>query len=97
MKITLISSLLFTLSLMPLPVVSDVLLLDAITEAAPNSAEGVPRPSRSMKMSSVEAQFGEPLMRHPTVGEPPITRWDYDGYSVYFEHDLVLTTVVHRK
>ena len=97
MKITLISSVLFTLSVMPLPVVSDVLLLDAIEEAAPNSPEGLPRPTQSMNMSSVEAKFGEPLMRHATVGEPPITRWDYDGYSVYFEHDLVLTTVVHRK
>jgi hypothetical protein len=30
------------------------------------------------------------------VGDPPITRWDYDGWSVYFEYDLVLFTVLHK-
>ena len=90
------ASMLLTLSVSPFPAMSDVLLIDAIAEAAPNSPAGLQRPSRSMKMSTVSAQFGEPVFIHQTVGEPPITRWDYDGFSVYFEHDLVLTTVVHR-
>jgi len=25
---------------------------------------------------------------------PPITRWDYDGYSVFFENSTVLHSVV---
>jgi hypothetical protein len=29
------------------------------------------------------------------VGHPPITRWDYPAYSVFFEHDHVLHTVAH--
>ena len=29
----------------------------------------------------------------PTNGQ---TRWDYDRYSVYFEYDRVITSVVHR-
>jgi hypothetical protein len=28
------------------------------------------------------------------VGEPPITRWDYGSYSVYFEYDVVLFSVL---
>lgn len=79
------------------PVVfSDVLLIDVIAEEAPNSPAGIPRPSRGMNMDSVKQRFGEPVTAFAAVGEPPITRWDYQGYSVYFEHDLVLSTVVHR-
>ena len=32
--------------------------------------------------------------RHPTVGQPPITRWDYNGFAVFFEHDRVIDAVV---
>jgi hypothetical protein len=42
----------------------------------------------------VEKQFGAPVTRHPTVGKPPITRWDYNGFAVVFEHDRVIDSVV---
>jgi hypothetical protein len=42
----------------------------------------------------VQGRFGEPSNRHATVGNPPITRWDYPQFSVYFEHDRVLHTVL---
>jgi hypothetical protein len=45
-------------------------------------------------MSDVEKQFGAPASRHPTVGEPPITRWDYNGFAVFFERDRVIHAVV---
>jgi hypothetical protein len=32
----------------------------------------------------------------PAVGEPPISRWEYTGYTVYFEHDLVLHSVIQH-
>lgn len=51
-------------------------------------------PRRSMTMAEVAAQYGEPLLRHPTVGDPPITRWDYPDFSVFFEHRLVLHSVI---
>ncbi len=44
-------------------------------------------------MKTVEKQFGAPANRHPTVGKPPITRWDYAGFSVFFEGDRVIDTV----
>ena len=51
------------------------------------------RPARGMSMDKVEATFGAPTHRDPAVGEPPITRWEYPGFVVYFEHQLVIHTV----
>jgi hypothetical protein len=52
------------------------------------------RPKRGSTMGDVEKRFGAPVTRHPTVGKPPITRWDYSGFSVFFEHDRVIHAVV---
>jgi hypothetical protein len=54
----------------------------------------VPHPNRGMTMTAVEAKFGAPANKHNAVGEPPITRWDYPGFSVYFEHQFVIHAVV---
>lgn len=54
--------------------------------------EGVPR--RGQSQSAVIRQHGEPDQRHPTVGEPPITRWDYSEFSVFFEGEYVLHSTV---
>ncbi|HWG76003.1 MAG TPA: hypothetical protein VN660_04345 [Steroidobacteraceae bacterium] len=54
----------------------------------------VPHPKRGMSMAQVEKHFGEPRERHPTVGTPPITRWDYDKFAVFFEKNLVIDAVV---
>lgn len=50
-------------------------------------------PKQGQTMQQVEQQFGTPLVRRAAVGEPPITRWEYTDYVVYFEHNLVLNTV----
>ena len=70
---------------------ADVLLLDGIDAAQASAGQ---RPSRGMSMERVEADFGTPSSRYNAVGEPPITRWDYPGFAVYFEYDLVLHAVV---
>jgi hypothetical protein len=56
-------------------------------------------PKRGLTMDDVEKHFGAPVTRHPTVGgssaqQPPITRWDYNGFSVFFEHEHVIHSVV---
>ena len=51
-------------------------------------------PKRGQSMDQVRASFGEPKMVKDAVGKPPITRWVYDGYCVYFEHNLVITSVI---
>jgi hypothetical protein len=78
------------------PVLADVLLMDAIKDEPVNSAEGLPRPTRGMTMDQVKQRFGDPVTEYPWVGDPPITRWDYNNYSVFFEHQYVLTSVVHH-
>ena len=75
---------------------SDVLLLDAIEHSPTNTTQGIPRPTRGMTMQTVKSRFGEPSKIHPRIGNPPITRWDYTDYSVFFEYQQVLTSVVHR-
>lgn len=93
-RITFLSAAL--ICLLALPVSADVLLIDSINTAPLNSEEGIPRPRRSMSMDQVSQHYGQPVAAHPSVGEPPITRWDYGSYSVFFEYDLVLTSVLHR-
>lgn len=52
-----------------------------------------PVPERGMSKAEVRARFGEPQGAWPPVGQPPISRWDYDGFSVYFENDTTLHSV----
>ena len=54
----------------------------------------VARQERGSTMVTVERKFGAPVTRHPTVGAPPITRWDYPAFSVFFERDRVIHAVV---
>ncbi|HHA19742.1 MAG TPA: hypothetical protein ENK70_08560 [Methylophaga sp.] len=60
----------------------------------PNSTEGVIRPVQGMSMTTVEQQYGQPDEKSPAVGDPPITRWTYNEFVVFFEHNLVIHSVV---
>lgn len=51
-------------------------------------------PARGATMRAVEAKFGAPTTRHAAVGQPPITRWDYPQFSVFFEYDKVIHAVL---
>lgn len=58
----------------------------------------IDRPKRGITMGEVEKHFGAPVTRHATVGggsphHPPITRWDYNGFAVFFEGDRVIHSV----
>ena len=52
-------------------------------------------PGRGMSMVAVEERFGSPRERVEEVGEPPITRWVYDDFTVYFEYQYVIHAVMH--
>lgn len=60
----------------------------------PNSAEGVLRPKQGMTMAQVEQRFGQPEQQVSAVGQPPITRWIYKDFNVFFENNLVIHSVV---
>ncbi|MEL7296505.1 MAG: hypothetical protein AAGJ86_02525 [Pseudomonadota bacterium] len=53
-------------------------------------------PQRGMSMQRVESKWGQPTRRVAAVGQPPITRWEYDGFVVYFEYDKVIHSVAVR-
>ena len=55
----------------------------------------VSRPGPGTTMHEVEAKFGQPQKRYSAVGKPPITRWDYPSFSVFFEFNRVVHSVVH--
>ena len=73
------------------PAQADVISLQS------NAALNVPRPTLGMTMRQVESQYGVPIEKFPAVGNPPITRWDYDRFSVFFENEHVLHSVVKHK
>ena len=52
-------------------------------------------PGRGMNMTQVEEKFGPPLQKLPEVGEPPITRWEYSNYTVYFEYEFVINSILN--
>jgi len=54
----------------------------------------VPTPTRGMTMDQVAGKFGSPATKVPAVGQPPISRWEYPGFVVYFERDHVIHSVV---
>ena len=47
-----------------------------------------------MTMDQVASKFGAPATKVPAVGKPPISRWEYPGFIVYFEHEHVIHSVV---
>lgn len=59
------------------------------------NSQSVPKPQSGMSMNQVQSQYGTPNQQMPSVGEPPISRWIYDAYTVYFEHNHVIHSVTH--
>lgn len=74
---TALAALLATLLLYPFP-------------ALANDQDG---PTRGMSKAQVREHYGEPERRRDPVGQPPISRWYYPGFTVYFENDTVLHSV----
>ena len=69
---------------------ADVLIIDEVRQA-----DRMALPKNGQNKATVEAGFGAPTQKSTAVGDPPISSWKYDKYSVYFEYDLVLFTVLH--
>lgn len=54
-------------------------------------------PARGMTQDAVRAKFGAPSRQVAPVGNPPISRWVYDDFTVYFEGKYSIHTVSHGK
>lgn len=73
---------------------ADTLDMSAAEAEARFEAPG--KPTRGMSQARVEANYGEPEARRSAVGDPPISRWDYENFVVYFEYDKVIHAVSRR-
>ena len=62
----------------------------------PPARAAVATPSRGTSMGEVEARFGAPAERYPAIGQPPITRWVYPSFVVFFEYSHVVHAVARR-
>jgi hypothetical protein len=51
-------------------------------------------PQKGISMSQVLSRYGEPDHKSGPVGQPPISTWDYPTFSVYFEHDHTIHSVL---
>jgi hypothetical protein len=90
MKLPLRSTIALAAACLAAPAFAETIIVGAQVEVR---AASVQTPPRGALMSTVESNFGEPRARHAAVGQPPITRWDYDGFSVYFENNHVIHSV----
>ena len=76
------------------PVHADVL---TVPENPPAPTASLP--AKGEAQASVLRRYGQPDKRHAPVGgssaaQPAITRWDYSGFSVFFENSHVVHAVV---
>lgn len=50
-------------------------------------------PAKGMSKERVKSLFGEPLEEIPAKGQPPISRWKYQEFTVYFDSNTVIHCV----
>lgn len=74
----------------PVQAQADTLVIENVDQAA--ATTGV-RPNRGMSMKTVESRWGSPSTKRGAVGDPPITRWEYPSFVVYFEYRNVIHAV----
>jgi len=75
------------------PVKKGELYTTAVTTQGDHS---VSRPRNAQTKQEVSSEFGEPENKVAAIGEPPISRWEYSNYHVYFEHNLVIHSVLKK-
>jgi len=69
---------------------------DTLTMGGASAGSNDSRPTRGMSQTSVESKYGSPVAVTAAVGDPPITRWEYQDFVVFFEYDKVIHAVVKR-
>ena len=78
--------------LLAMPAAAEVLVIDKVEQESADVA----RPPNGMSMDTVRSRFGDPESIVDSVGDPPITRWEYPNFTVFFEYDRVIHAVMHR-
>ena len=98
LKVSLSTVLALSAQMIPMTAHADILRI------APNAQvlkkANLPKRGESMRM--VSKKFGTAQRVKQSKGKvtkrnPKITRWDYPGFSVFFENSHVIHSVVHRR
>lgn len=77
-------------------------LANAETIRVPITQQGsdidhIDRPNKGASKATVLQRFSEPQKRIAARGEPPISSWKYSDFTVYFEYEHVIHSVlIHR-
>ncbi|MCW8841678.1 MAG: hypothetical protein OQL05_10290 [Gammaproteobacteria bacterium] len=78
------------------PLSAEQLQMPAEGQSAPHSRTAMDMPVKGMSKAQVEQVFGKPRQILAPIGDPPISRWVYESYTVYFEYSHVIHSVAHR-
>ncbi|EWC41558.1 phosphodiesterase [Pseudomonas stutzeri] len=70
---------------------------DILTPVGRQGLAEMAMPAPGDSRSRVLDRFGLADEERPAVGQPPITRWDYREFSVYFESGRVIDSVRHHQ
>lgn len=81
------------LSLLSISSVADVVRIPLGQQGA---AWGVQTPSMGKTKNQVEYNYGAPISKTGPVGDPPIYKWEYKSFNVYFEGEHVIHSVVKK-
>lgn len=57
--------------------------------------KNINRPKVGMSMETVKSHFGTPPTISGPTGKPPIYQWKYADFTVYFEGEYVIHSVLH--
>tara|TARA_R110001592_G_scaffold356455_3_gene658356 strand:+ start:15233 stop:15520 length:288 start_codon:yes stop_codon:yes gene_type:complete len=77
-----------------LPATADDIVIPVGQQAAEKQA--LERPALGSTQDQVRGRYGDPQEWSDPVGRPPISSWEYKDFVVYFEHNLVLHSVLKR-
>lgn len=88
----LLLSALITIFASPAIVIADDIKIPIGTQL-PESTQTV-RPTTGTTKARVKSQFGAPIKENTPKGNPPISNWEYAEFTVYFENDHVIHSVV---
>ncbi len=81
------------LSLLLLPGLAEAEIIKIPVGQQQGVEAGIRLPPRGQSTDLVRQHHGEPSRAYAAVGSPPITRWDYPAFTVYFEHNHVVHAV----
>ena len=89
-----------TLLVSGLFVAAPVVHADTVTLGQTN-VRAISAPERGLSMNQVEKRFGAPQAKLPARGgdtalHPVINRWQYNGFTVYFERNRVIDVVMNK-